>query len=304
MQKCQHFLNLKEHFLTLSRELLGEYSFAYKYKSLLLHTRLSNFQHQRFRFKFNLRIRVQSTIRGAPQRCYCYNPRIPFTLQSQLALIHFKADWLLLSICKVMSGNLFIVSAPSGAGKTSLVTALLNLNKQIDLSVSYTTRPPRPGETDGIDYHFVAREQFLQMAQHGDFLESAEVYGNLYGTSQTWISREIDKGRDILLEIDWQGAQQVRAKFPESIGIFILPPSLTALETRLNGRKQDSSEVIAKRLQAAREDISHVAEFDYVIINDQLDEALQQLNAVIIAAGLSRNRQLTRQANLINQLQK
>lgn len=203
-----------------------------------------------------------------------------------------------------MSGNLFIVSAPSGAGKTSLVTALLSLNKQIALSVSYTTRPPRPGEINGTDYHFVSREQFLQMAQHGDFLESAEVYGNLYGTSQTWISHEIEKGRDILLEIDWQGAQQVRAKFPDSIGIFILPPSLAALETRLNGRKQDSSEVIAKRLQAAREDISHVAEFDYVIINDLLDEALQQLNAVIIAAGLSRNRQLTRQANLINQLQK
>lgn len=203
-----------------------------------------------------------------------------------------------------MSGNLFIVSAPSGAGKTSLVTALLNLNKQIRLSVSYTTRPPRPGETDGVDYHFVTREAFLQMANHGDFLESAEVYGNLYGTSQSWISQEIGKGHDILLEIDWQGAAQVRAKFPDCIGIFILPPSLEALETRLKGRKQDSSEVIARRLQAAREDISHVAEFDYVIINDKLDEALLQLNAVVIAAGLRRLQQLTRQTVLINQLQK
>lgn len=203
-----------------------------------------------------------------------------------------------------MSGNLFIVSAPSGAGKTSLVTALLNINKQIDLSVSYTTRAPRPGETNGVDYHFVTREQFTEMAKRGDFLESAEVYGNYYGTSQSWISQENGRGKDILLEIDWQGAAQVRSKFPDSIGIFILPPSLEALESRLHGRKQDSAEIISKRLQAAREDISHVAEFDYVIINDQLDVALHQLNAVVVAAGLRRNRQLTRQANLINQLQK
>ncbi|MFA5826219.1 MAG: guanylate kinase [Gallionellaceae bacterium] len=203
-----------------------------------------------------------------------------------------------------MSGNLFIVSAPSGAGKTSLVTALLNINKQIDLSVSYTTRAPRPGETNGVDYHFVTREQFTEMAKRGDFLESAEVYGNYYGTSQSWISQENGKGKDILLEIDWQGAAQVRSKFPDSIGIFILPPSFEALESRLHGRKQDSAEIISKRLQAAREDISHVAEFDYVIINDQLDVALHQLNAVVVAAGLRRNRQLTRQANLINQLQK
>ncbi|MEI7841884.1 MAG: guanylate kinase [Gallionellaceae bacterium] len=203
-----------------------------------------------------------------------------------------------------MSGNLFIVSAPSGAGKTSLVNGLLTQNKQIDLSVSYTTRDPRPGEVNGTDYHFVTREQFMQMAQHGDFLESAEVYGNLYGTSQSWISQENGKGRDILLEIDWQGAAQVRSKFPDSIGIFILPPSLETLEARLKGRKQDSEEIITKRLQAAREDISHVAEFDYVIINDKLEVALQQLNSVVVAAGLRRNRQLTRQANLINQLQK
>lgn len=209
-----------------------------------------------------------------------------------------------IQIPKIMSGNLFIVSAPSGAGKTSLVNGLLAQNKQIDLSISYTTRDPRPGEVDGEDYHFVTREKFMQMAQHGDFLESAEVYGNLYGTSQSWISQENAKGHDILLEIDWQGAAQVRNKFPDSIGIFILPPSLEALEARLTGRKQDSAEIITKRLQAAREDISHVAEFDYVIINDKLDVALQQLNSVVIAAGLRRNRQITRQANLINQLQK
>jgi guanylate kinase len=203
-----------------------------------------------------------------------------------------------------MSGNLFIVSAPSGAGKTSLVSALLKSNRNIDLSVSYTTRAPRTGEIDGKDYHFVSRERFLEMAQHGDFLESAEVYGNLYGTSQSWIEKELASERDILLEIDWQGAEQVRRLMPHVISIFILPPSLSALETRLQGRGQDSAEVIARRMQAARDDISHVAEFDYVIINDKLDEALKQLDAVVIASGLHRDSQLTRHATLINQLHK
>ncbi|MBI5437084.1 MAG: guanylate kinase [Nitrosomonadales bacterium] len=202
-----------------------------------------------------------------------------------------------------MSGILFIVSAPSGAGKTSLVNALLACNRQIDVSVSYTTRPPRPGEVDGKDYHFVSREVFLAMAKNGDFLESAEVYGNLYGTSQSWIAAETASGRDILLEIDWQGAVQVRNKFPDCISIFILPPSLHALEVRLQGRKQDSAAVIAQRMRAAQADIAHVAEFDYVIINDKLDEALRQLDAITVAAGLRRERQLVRQQNLINQLQ-
>lgn len=199
-----------------------------------------------------------------------------------------------------MSGNLFIISAPSGAGKTSLVTAMLAGTPGIDLSVSYTTRAPRPGETDGREYHFVSRETFLEMAKRGDFLESAEVYGNLYGTSQTWIKEETAAGRDILLEIDWQGAAQVRRVFPDCISIFILPPSLAALESRLKGRNQDSAEVIARRLQAARDDIAHVAEFDYVIINDKLDEAVQQLKAVVVAAGLRRDRQLARHHDLIN----
>jgi guanylate kinase len=202
-----------------------------------------------------------------------------------------------------MAGNLFIISAPSGAGKTSLVSALLNVNHQIALSISYTTRAPRPGEVDGKDYHFVSREQFLQMAQRGDFLESAEVYGNLYGTSQSWIEKQLASGRDILLEIDWQGAAQVRKLMPNAVSIFILPPSLAALESRLNGRGQDSAEVIARRLHAAQEDVSHVAEFDYVIINDKLDEALRQLDAVITAVGLRRGSQLSRHATLINQLQ-
>jgi guanylate kinase len=202
-----------------------------------------------------------------------------------------------------MSGNLFIVSAPSGAGKTSLVRSLLASNQQVDISVSYTTRMPRPGEVDGEDYHFVSRETFLSMAKHGDFLESAEVYGNLYGTSQSWIEAEIVSGRDILLEIDWQGAAQVRRAFPDCISIFILPPSLQALEDRLRARGQDDVNVIARRLHAAKEDIAHVVEFDYVIINDKLDVALQEFNAIVVAAGLRRDRQLSRQQTLINQLQ-
>ena len=203
-----------------------------------------------------------------------------------------------------MSGNLFILSAPSGAGKTSLVSALLKNNKKIALSISFTTRPARPGEVDGKDYHFVSREKFLAMAKQGDFLESAEVYGNLYGTSKSWIEKELASGCDILLEIDWQGAEQVRRLMPHAVSIFILPPSLEALETRLHGRGQDSAEVIARRLQAAKEDMSHVAEFDYVIINDKLDEALRQLEAVVIAVGLHRDSQLSRHATLINQLHK
>jgi guanylate kinase len=202
-----------------------------------------------------------------------------------------------------MPGNLFIISAPSGAGKTSLVHALLAINPDIELSVSYTTRDPRPGEQDGKAYHFVSRETFLAMAKRGEFLESAEVYGNLYGTSQIWISQEIAKGRDILLEIDWRGAAQVRRLFPESISIFILPPSLEVLEQRLKGRGKDNEAVIAKRMAAVRDDVAHVAEFNYVIINDNLNVALRELNAVILSARLGCARQLARHQALINQLQ-
>jgi guanylate kinase len=203
-----------------------------------------------------------------------------------------------------MSGNLFIVSAPSGAGKTSLVNAMLSITPDVDLSVSYTTRSPRPGETDGKEYHFVSRETFLEMAGSGDFLESAEVYGNLYGSSQSWIREATARGRDILLEIDWQGAAQVRRVFPDCISIFILPPSLQVLESRLRARAQDSDEVIARRMQAACDEIAHVAEFDYVIINDKLDDSVRQLQAVVVAAGLRRSRQLVRHQDLMNQLKR
>jgi len=202
-----------------------------------------------------------------------------------------------------MSGNLFVVSAPSGAGKTSLVHALLNSSPHINLSVSYTTRAPRAGEVDGKHYHFVSREKFSEMAARGDFLESAEVYGNLYGTSQVWISEQIASGRDLLLEIDWQGAKQVRRRFPECVSIFILPPSMQILAERLRGRGKDSEEVVAKRLAAVREDVSHISEFDYVIINDNLDVALRELSALTIAANLRRDGQMSRYQNLINQLQ-
>jgi guanylate kinase len=203
-----------------------------------------------------------------------------------------------------MSGSLFIVSAPSGAGKTSLVAALLASTPDVDLSISYTTRPPRPGEVNGRDYHFVSREIFMEMAGHGDFLESAEIYGNLYGTSQSWIKAETASGRDILLEIDWQGAAQVRPVFPGCISIFILPPSIQELEGRLRGRGKDSEEVIARRMQAARDEISHVAEFDYVIINNKLDEAVQQLRSVVIAARTRRDHQLALHQDLIDQLKR
>jgi guanylate kinase len=202
-----------------------------------------------------------------------------------------------------MSGNLFVVSAPSGAGKTSLVHALLEANPHINLSVSYTTRAPRAGEVDGKHYHFISREKFREMDARGDFLESAEVYGNLYGTSQVWISEQIENGRDLLLEIDWQGAAQVRRRFPECVSIFILPPSKQALAERLRGRGKDSEEVVANRLAAVREDVSHVAEFDYVIINDKLDAALRELSALTVCANLRRNKQVSRYQDLINQLQ-
>jgi guanylate kinase len=190
-----------------------------------------------------------------------------------------------------VTGLLFIVSAPSGAGKSSLVNAVLADDPRLALSISYTTRAPRPGEQHGREYFFVARDAFLAMAAAGEFLESAEVHGNLYATSQTQIAAVRAGGRDVVLEIDWQGAQQVRRIFPDAIGIFILPPSVAELERRLRGRGQDSDEVIRRRLAAAAAEIGHAAEFDYVIINKDFDEARRDLAAVVRASRLVLARQ-------------
>lgn len=196
---------------------------------------------------------------------------------------------------------LYIVSAPSGAGKTSLVKALLKTDPAIRLSVSYTTRAPRPGEVDGRDYHFVDRQQFEKMLADGEFLEHAEVYGNFYGTSKASIARDLHAGRDILLEIDWQGAAQVKQHFPKSASIFILPPSFNALRTRLTGRGQDSDAVIERRLAAAAHDVAHAGAFDYIIVNDDFDHALQDLVGITRSIRLETARQLKRHAALFEE---
>jgi guanylate kinase len=197
------------------------------------------------------------------------------------------------------TGSLFIVTAPSGAGKTSLVRSLLEMDPAVSLSVSYTTRAMRPGEEDGSDYHFVSEERFLHMLEEGDFLESAEVHGARYGTSQTLVESLLAEGRDLVLEIDWQGAAQVRSLYPNAIGIFVLPPSLEELARRLHNRAQDSAEVIARRLAAAREEISHVGEFDYVIINDRFETAIHDLLAIIRAQRLRGEKQLRQYQELL-----
>lgn len=203
-----------------------------------------------------------------------------------------------------MLGNLFIITAPSGAGKTSLVRALLAADSQIQLSVSYTTRKPRPGEVDGVDYHFVDEAQFLHMLGDSDFLESAEVHGARYGTSQTRVDTALEAGTDVVLEIDWQGAAQVRFLYPQAVSVFILPPSMEALQQRLTNRGQDSGEVIARRFAAAREEMSHVDEFDYVTINDKFEEALEDLQAIVRTQRLKRDKQLWRHEVLLQDLLK
>ena len=201
-----------------------------------------------------------------------------------------------------MKGNVFIICAPSGAGKTSLVAELLRRDRSTLLSVSHTTRATRPGEQDGRDYHFVSRPTFEAMIERGEFLESAEVHGNRYGTSQSWIDRQRVRDVDIVLEIDWQGAQQVRKLMPDAIGIFVLPPSLAALRRRLNDRGQDSDAVIERRLQAAQGEIAHLAEFDYVIINNSFDDAVDDLVSIVRAARLRITPQVSRHSDLINSL--
>ena len=199
-------------------------------------------------------------------------------------------------------GKLFILSAPSGTGKTSLTKSLLRKNINLWLSISYTSRLMRPSEVEGHDYFFVERKIFEQMLGNAEFIESAEIYGNLYGTSQKWINEAINSGKDILLEIDGQGARQVRKIFSDVVSIFILPPSLEVLEDRLKNRNQDSKEVIAKRMAAAKEEISHVSEYDYVIINDNIDIALRDLVSVVQSERLRASAQLARYHDLVIQL--
>ena len=201
-----------------------------------------------------------------------------------------------------MSGNLFIITAASGAGKTSLVRAMLEIDKQIKLSISYTTRQPRPGEVNGVHYHFVDDDTFLKMLDEGDFLESAHVHEARYGTSKTCVDEVLARDEDLVLEIDWQGAAQVRELYPEAISIFILPPSIPELESRLRGRGQDSEQVIAKRLAAARSEMSHVGEFEYVTINDKFEQALQDLMAIVRTQRLKCDKQLVRHAELVKAL--
>lgn len=199
-------------------------------------------------------------------------------------------------------GVLYTVSAPSGAGKTSLVKALLERVDTIQVSVSHTTRAMRPGEVDGVNYHFVSREQFQAILDAGQFLEYAEVFGNFYGTSQAWVEETLAAGRDVILEIDWQGAEQIRRLIPETVAIFILPPSLAALESRLNGRGQDPQDVIDSRMQQARAEISHYVEADYLIVNDQFDVALEELIAITRVMPLTLERQQVRYAAMIGEL--
>ena len=184
---------------------------------------------------------------------------------------------------KTSTGTLYVFSAPSGAGKTTLVKALLEQTKAIGVSVSHTTRGPREGEINGKDYNFVSQDEFKALIEQNAFLEHAQVFDNFYGTSQIWVEQELNAGRDVILEIDWQGAEQIRQQMPDMVSVFILPPSREELLKRLTGRGTDSQEVIDRRMQDAVSEMSHYGEFDYLIINDDFDCALQELRSVVLA---------------------
>jgi len=200
------------------------------------------------------------------------------------------------------TGLLYIISAPSGAGKTSLVAALAAQVPSVRVSVSHTTRAMRPGEVEGVNYHFVSRDSFSAMQQRGEFLESAEVFGNGYGTSQEKVRQTLAQGFDVVLEIDWQGAQQVRRLMPEAHSIFILPPSRVALRERLTSRGQDSLETIERRLREARLEISHCAEYDYLVVNDVFSEALADLKAIFRSNPLQQLKQQATHERLLSEL--
>jgi guanylate kinase len=199
------------------------------------------------------------------------------------------------------SGSLFMVAAPSGAGKSTLVNALLAKEPDIKLSISFTTRAPRPGEENGREYHFITTDDFIARKKNNEFLESAEVHGNYYGTSRILMNQFMQAGTDMLLEIDWQGAQQVKSQYPQSVGIFILPPSIEALELRLKKRGQDSAQTINRRLLAAGGEIAHAPEFEYVIINQEFEVALSELVAIVKATRCRFNQQAARNSDLFAQ---
>lgn len=199
-------------------------------------------------------------------------------------------------------GTLYIISAPSGAGKTSLVRALVEAMPEVRVSVSHTTRAMRSGEVDGVNYHFVTREAFLERLEKSEFLEYAEVFGNLYGTSQLWLEQTLAEGYDLILEIDWQGAQQVRRLLPHARSVFILPPSQEALRQRLINRGQDTDETIERRMQEAVSEMSHYVEYDYLVINDDFLHALEDLKAIFRGNQLGQPRQQQRFAGLLQDL--
>ncbi len=201
-----------------------------------------------------------------------------------------------------MSGTLFIIAAPSGAGKTSLVRELMRSDSKLRLSISFTTRSPRPGEVHGADYHFISTDAFKAKIDAGAFLEWALVHGNYYGTARAMVETELASDRDVILEIDWQGARQVRISFPDAREIFILPPSRDTLKFRLENRGQDSSEVIAKRMRNAVEEMQHCGEFEFIVINDAFDIALQELKTIVAACRLSASVQQNRHSSLITRL--
>jgi len=199
-------------------------------------------------------------------------------------------------------GTLFTVSAPSGAGKTSLVTALIESTQDILVSVSHTTREKRPGEKDGVNYHFVNHDDFMSMVNACDFLEHAKVFTNYYGTSQKWVEQSLEQGVDVILEIDWQGAEQVRKIMPAAVSIFILPPSKSCLRERLTGRGQDDESVIDARMAEAKSEISHYSAADYLVINDDFDIALRDFRAIVLAERLRLDNQRINRQSLLNNL--
>ena len=199
-------------------------------------------------------------------------------------------------------GTLYIISAPSGAGKTSLLRELLTASNEVVISVSHTTRAPREGEVDGVHYHFINTDSFVSMAENGEFLEHAKVFDNYYGTSQKHVEELLHSGKDVILEIDWQGAAQVRKLIPDNLSIFIVPPSKIELRSRLAGRGTDSEEIIDRRMRDAENEISHYGEFDYLIVNDDFNMALNELNAILIANRMNISKQTARLSALLKDL--